>query len=152
MTEDVATEIKETTTVSKPQEVVKTTTTTAPPVKTGHPQEVFEQKKTIFRAYQIIWYILAVIEIILGFRMSLKALGASQLSDFTSFIYAISNPLAFPFSGILPTTLSGNSVLEWSTIIAAIVYALVAYGLIHIMQMVKPVSQKEVEQQVDNTP
>jgi hypothetical protein len=83
--------------------------------------------------------------------MTLKALGANQMSDFTSLIYAISNPLALPFSGILPNTLSGSSILEWSTLIAAVVYALLAYGLIHIMQFIKPVTQKEVEQKVDNT-
>lgn len=151
MLQDEVTETKETTTVSNPQEIVKTTTTTPPPVKTEHPQKAFDKKKTIFRVYQIIWFVLAVIEIMLGFRVALKAFGANQMSGFTNLIYAFSNPLALPFSGILPNTISGLSVLEWSTIIAAIVYALVAYGLIHIMQLVKPVTQKEVEQKVDNT-
>lgn len=150
----MAEEIQEVTIVStsnpQAQQVVKTTKTTPPAVKTGAPQQVFETKKAIFRTYQIVWYILAVIEVILGFRMTLKALGASPLSGFTDLIYAISNPLALPFSGILSSTISGNSILEWSTIIAAIVYALIAYGLIYIMQIVKPVSQKEVEQSVDN--
>lgn len=153
MEEETEVEVKETTTVSSPQEVVKeTTTVTPPPVKTEHPQKVFNKKKTIFRTYQIIWYILAVIEILLGFRITLKALGASQTSGFTTFVYALSDPFALPFAGILRTTIYNLSVFEWSTIIAAIVYLLVAYGLVHIMQMVKPVTPKEVEQGVDNTP
>ncbi|HWY78987.1 MAG TPA: YggT family protein [Candidatus Sulfotelmatobacter sp.] len=144
------TETKETTTVSNPDEMVKTTITTPPSIKVEHPQQVFNKKKTIFRAYQIIWYILGIIEILLGFRVALKALGANQLSGFTSLIYALSDPLTLPFRGILPNTISGISLFEWSTIIAAIVYALVAYGLIYIMQLVKPVTQKEVEQKVDD--
>lgn len=144
-------EVKETTTVSNPQQVIKTTTVTPPPVRTEHPQKIFNKKKTIFRTYQIIWYILAVIEILLGFRITLKALGANPTSGFTSFVYTISDLFALPFSGILPKSISGASVIEWSTLVAAIVYLLIAYGIVHLMQIVKPVTQKEVEQSVDNT-
>jgi len=150
MVDDNVTEIKETTTVSNPEEVVKKTTTTQPPVNTGRPQQVFNKKKTIFRAYQIIWYILGLVEILLGFRIALKALGANPLSGFTSLVYSLSDPLAMPFKSIFPNTVSGTSFFEWSTIIAAVVYALLAYGLIYIMQLVKPVTQKEVEQKVDD--
>lgn len=152
MVEETDVEVKETTTVSNPQEVVKTTTVTPPPVKTEHPQQVFNKKKTIFRTYQIVWYILAVIEILLGFRMALRALGASQTSGFASFVYALSNPFALPFAGILRTTIYDLSVFEWSTLVAAVVYLVIAYGIVHLMQMVKPVTPKEVEQGVDNTP
>ncbi len=128
-----------------------TTTVTPPPVKTEHPQKVFEKKKTIFRTYQIIWYLLAIIEVLLAFRMGLKAVGANPLSGFANLVYALSNPLALPFNGVIPSTISGASILEWSTILAAIVYLLIAYGLTHLMQMTKPVTPKEVEQEVDNT-
>lgn len=153
MAEDT-TEKQEVTTVSTSnpieREVVKTTKTVPPPVQTEHPQKVFEKKRTIFRTYQVVWYILAVMEVLLGFRVALKALGANPFSGFTGFVYALSNPLALPFNGILATTVSGNSVFEWSTLIAALVYALFAYGIVYIMQFVKPVTPNEVEQKVDN--
>jgi len=150
---DESKQVEQVTTVSEavPQQVVKTTTkVTPPPVRIEPPQQVYEKKKTIFRTYQIIWYILAVIEILLGFRMVLKALGANQSSGFTTLVYALSNPLALPFNGILPVSASDNSLFEWSTIIAALVYLLIAYGLVHLMQMIKPVTPNEVEQKVDN--
>lgn len=151
MDEEKQTEEVTTVSTAAPQQVVKTTTkVTPPPVKTEPAQQVYEKKKTIFRTYQIIWYIVAVIEILLGFRMVLKALGANQDSGFTTLVYALSNPLALPFSGILPIPVSGSSVFEWSTIIAALVYLLIAYGLVHLMQMIKPVTPHEVEQKVDN--
>lgn len=131
-------------------EEVKTTTTVTP----GHvdpPQKTFQKKKTIFRMYQIIWYVLAIIEVLLGFRMVLKALGANPYSGFASLVYVLSDPLAFPFAGILRTSISETSVFEWSTIIAAIVYALIAYGIVHLVQFMKPVNPREVEQEVDNT-
>ncbi len=130
---------------------IKRTTTVTPGVHTDSPQKSFQKKKAIFRTYQIIWYILAVIEMLLGFRMVLKALGANPLSGFTSLIYTLSEPLSYPFAGILRTSISQTSVFEWSTVIAAIVYAIIAYGLVHVLQLMKPVSPHEVEREVDNT-
>ncbi len=134
----------------KTQEIT-TTRTEAVAVNTEHPQKSFEKKKVIFRVHQIIWYILGFVEIMLGFRIALKALGANSGSGFTSFVYGLTNPLALPFQGIFSTSVSGGSVFEWSTIVAAFVYALVAYGIVYFIQLMKPVSPKEVNQTVDNT-
>ncbi|OGJ37722.1 MAG: hypothetical protein A2383_02340 [Candidatus Pacebacteria bacterium RIFOXYB1_FULL_39_46] len=104
----------------------------------------------MFRTYQIIWYILGLIEVVLGFRVLFKLLGANASSGFTNFIYAISYPFAQPFAGILGTTKSSGIVLEWSTLIAMIVYVVVAYGIVAFFQLVKPTDQEEVEQTVDS--
>lgn len=135
---------------SQPQQVVKTTKRVTPPVQTEHPQKVFEKKRVIFRSYQVIWYLLALVEVSLGFRLTLKAIGANPFSGFVSLIYGISDPLALPFSGIIRSGTYGSSVFEWSTIFAAIVYFLVAWGLVSLLQFLKPVTPKEVEQEVDN--
>jgi hypothetical protein len=113
-------------------------------------QKTYETKKAIFRAYQIIWYILGVIEVVLAFRIVLKFLGANSYSGFTNFIYAVSSPFALPFAGILRTTVSSDLVFEWSTLIAMVVYAVVAYGLVALFQMVKPTNPQEVDQSIDN--
>lgn len=147
------TEKQEVTTVSEiPQtQVIKTTKQVTPPVGTEPPQKVFQKKKVLFRTYQIVWYILGVIEVLLAFRMALKALGANPLSGFTSLVYAVSDPFALPFYGIFRITVAPQgSVFEWSTLVAALVYLLVAYGIVQLMQMAKPVSKEEVEQTVDN--
>ncbi len=129
---------------------VKTTQVVQPAVKVEHPQKTYQTKKTIFHTHQIIWYILALIEVLLGFRITLKALGANEFSGFTNLIYAITNPLAYPFQGILPTNATGGSVFEWSTIIAAIVYLLIAWGIVHLILLMKPVTPQEVINTVDN--
>ena len=146
------TEVQEVTTVTTPtaQRVVRQTSVVTPTVQTGSPQEAYDTKKVIFRSYQIIWYILGVIEVVLAFRILLKLLGASTFSGFTNFIYAISNPFALPFAGILRASNSENLVFEWSTVIAMAVYAVLAYGAVALFQLVKPTSQEEVEQTVDN--
>ncbi len=146
------TEVQEVTTVSEPatHQMVQKTRIVKPTVETESPQSAYETKKAIFRTYQVIWYILGVVEVLLAFRILLKLLGANPFSGFTSFIYAISNPFAIPFAGILGTTVASGMILEWSTLIAMAVYAVVAYGAISLFQLVKPTNQGEVEQTVDS--
>jgi uncharacterized protein YggT (Ycf19 family) len=133
-------------TTTKVQQVTTQTPVAAP---TEHPQKAYAKKKVIFRAYQIIWYILGVIEVLLIFRIILKMLGANALSPFVNLVYTLSDPLALPFRGIFQTAVVEGSVFEWSTIIAGVVYAIVAFGLVQLFQLVKPTTPQEVEQTVD---
>lgn len=151
MVESQTTEVQEVTTVSTPtaHQVVRKTKI-IPPIVTESPQKVYETKKVIFRTYQIVWYILGVVEILLAFRFILKLLGANPFSGFTNFIYAVSDPFALPFAGILRISVSSGMVLEWSTLIAMIVYGIVAYGIVALLQLIKPTTPTEVEQTVDN--
>lgn len=134
-------------------EIIRETTTTQeevqtmPQAKGAAPQKVYETKKTIFRFNQIIWYVLGVIEVILGFRIALKALGANPFSGFTNLVNSISDPLALPFRGILGTSASQGAVFEWSTIVAAIVYLCIAWGLVYFLNLIYPISPKDVETQ-----
>lgn len=126
----------------------KTTTRVAPEIQEEAPQKVFDKKKRIFRVNQIIWYVLGVIEVLLVFRITLKALGANQGSGFTSFIYSLTGPLALPFRGILGESISGDSLIEWSSVIAIIVYLVIAWGIIYFLDLVNPISQEEVTAEV----
>ncbi len=120
-----------------------------PLVKTEHPQKIYEKKKLILRTNEIIWVILGIIELILAFRVALKAVGANPYSGFTSFIYSISAPFALPFQGILNSNSGqGGSYFEWSTIIAAVVYFVIAYVIMMIVGLVRPVTPEEVESTV----
>lgn len=155
MTQQILTETQEEVTRVEqvtPKKVVKTTTKVIPPpVGEEPPQKAYNTKKAIFRTYQVLWYILGVIEVLLAFRLLLKLLGADPaLSGFTNFIFSLSNPFAEPFLGIVGLTYSGNSVFEWSTLIAMIFYWIVVWGIIEFFQLVKPVKPEEVEQTVDS--
>src|SRR3990172_8235132 len=111
---------------------------------TESPQKSYQKKKVIFRTYQVIWYILGVIEVLLAFRVLLKLLNANSASGFVSFIYALSSVFAQPFAGILKITASSGIVLEWSTLIAMAVYAVLAYGIVMLLQLIKPTTPEEV--------
>ena len=85
----------------------------------------------------------------MAFRVLLKLLGANAGSGFTNFIYTVSDPFALPFAGILGVT-GSVMILEWSTLIAMAVYAIVAYGIVALFQLVKPTNPQEVDQTIDN--
>lgn len=143
MTEE-KTEVTTVNTQSPQQVIKKTTIRPEPQVNGDPPQSVYETKKTIFRFNQVIWYILGLIEVLLVFRIVLKVLGAN-VTGFTSMMYAITNPLAMPFAGILPASISGASVMEWSTIIAAFVYLCLTWGLVYLLDLVYPITPEDVE-------
>jgi uncharacterized protein YggT (Ycf19 family) len=115
-----------------------------------HPQKVYAKKKVIFRAYQVIWYILGLVEALLAFRFILKALGANTGSGFTNFIYILSDPFALPFRGIFPTSVAQTNAIEWSTIVACIVYLIAAFGIVQLFQLIKPTNPQEVAENVDS--
>lgn len=133
----------------KPQPVDVYRPDSVTPLENQTPQQAYTKKKVIFRAYQIIWYILGVVEVLLAFRFVLRFLGANPDTGFTSFIYNLSAPFALPFRGVIRATQVGNSTIEWSTLIAMIVYLIIAYGLVKLFQLIKPTDPQEVESTVD---
>ncbi len=112
---------------------------------TSADKQVYRKRRDVFRADQIVWYILAIIEILLGFRFLLELLGANAYSGFASFIYAISLPFEAPFRGVFGVSAAGSTIVEWSIFVAAAVYAVLAYIISRFLRIIYPVSQRELE-------
>lgn len=89
-----------------------------------------------FTAERIVYYILGIIEVLLGFRLVFKLLGANPDSGFVSFIYEKSQVLLAPFTAIFRAEtapgIETTAVLEPSTIIAMVVYTLIAWGIVKL--------------------
>jgi hypothetical protein len=62
-------------------------------------------------------------------RIMLKLIGANPDSLFAVFIYGVSNFFLFPFAGLVGTPASGGMVLELTSIIAMLVYALLFWAV-----------------------
>lgn len=88
-------------------------------------------------ARRIVYYIWGILEVLLAFRLMLKLFGANPNSGFVSFIYSITQVFLAPFTAIFSNTTTHGfetrAVLEPSTIIAMIVYALVAWGIVKLI-------------------
>jgi len=102
--------------------------------------------KTLYRSTQVIWYILYVLEALLLFRFVLKLLGANAGAGFTQLIYSITAVPLAPFRFVFGTNSAGASILEWSTLLAMLVYYCVALGLIKAFAMSRTVHEAEADQ------
>jgi hypothetical protein len=106
--------------------------------------------KPLYRGTQIVWYVLSILEVLLAFRLVLKLLAANSAAGFTSFIYGITKPFASPFLSVFGITKVQGSVFEWTTVLAMIVYWLVAFAIIKLFVMSKSVSTPEAAAKLDN--
>src|SRR4029450_13306638 len=72
---------------------------------------------------------LALIQVILGFRLGFLLANANPSNGFVDFIYDISDPLTDPFQGIVSNRSVDGGVFEPASVIAMLVY-LVAGALV----------------------
>lgn len=85
------------------------------------------RRRSSYRLVQGIWLLFGIVEGILAIRFILKLLGANEAAGFASFIYGASAPFVAPFANLFANPGSGGSILELTTLIAIIVYALIAW-------------------------
>ena len=102
---------------------------------------VFEQARWVRSSavpvYRAIYFALDVVEVILVFRFMFRLLGVSSASGFAQFVYQLSTPLVTPFFGILRQSVTpSGAVFEWATIVAMLMYALLAYALVRLFALV----------------
>jgi hypothetical protein len=92
-----------------------------------------------YKTRNAIFYILGFIEVLLAFRFVFKLLGANPASGFVRFIYTLSGILTAPFSGIFSSYTSQGlvyrSIFEPSVIVALIVYAIAAWGIVKLIKI-----------------
>lgn len=90
-------------------------------------------------AANAVWFILGAIEILIGLRFILKLLGANPNSGFVEFIYSVTGVLTAPFDNIFGVASTQNgevrSVFEPSILVAAAVYALIAWGIVKLLTL-----------------
>ncbi len=88
-------------------------------------------------ATTIIYFILGVLEIVLGLRFVFRLLGASENNGFITFLYGFSHIFIAPFNGIFNDQAVGTkSVFELSTLVAMLIYALICWGLVALARLV----------------
>lgn len=109
-------------------------------VSTGSSTEIHTESRRPIEliAARIVWFIFGFIEVLIGVRFVLKLLGANAESGFVQFIHGFSNIFMAPFFAILDTSKASGAVFEWSALVAIVVYALVAWGIVALIKAVSP--------------
>jgi uncharacterized protein YggT (Ycf19 family) len=83
---------------------------------------------------QVINTITSLVIVVLLVRLILKILGANPAAGFSNFIYNFTATFLSPFANIFPSSTIPGGLIEWSTIAAMIVYAIIGYGLADIFE------------------
>ncbi len=89
-----------------------------------------------YNAARIVYLVFGIIETLILIRVILKLLAANPDAGFSSLIYGLTAPFVAPFAGVFPAPSGGGSVLELSSILAIIVYILLAWVIVRIIDLV----------------
>jgi len=100
---------------------------------------VIDKATSSQRMEYIIYFFFGALEILLAFRLILKLMGASLASTFVRLIYGITGIFILPFNGIFrrgyTPGLETTSILEPATLVAIIVYIILAWGIVKFVRI-----------------
>lgn len=105
--------------------------------------------KPLYRGTQIVWYLLGLLELLLAFRFVLKLFGANADAGFTSFIYGVTYIFTAPFLSVFNISKVAGSIFEWTTLLAMLVYWIIAIGIVKLFLIGKTVSTPEAAVKLD---
>jgi hypothetical protein len=88
-----------------------------------------ERRIFTFKATQLVWLLFGMLEALIALRIGLKLIGANPDSPIAALIYGFTSLFLAPFEGLMGTPAAGGMVLELSSVIAMVVYALIAWAL-----------------------
>jgi uncharacterized membrane protein len=93
-----------------------------------------ERELTLDRVAQFIWLVFGVIIGLIALRVVLRLIVANPVNTFADFIYDVTGVFLGPFFGLTgtPTTTDGIA-LEVSSLIAIVVYALIAWFIVKLI-------------------
>ena len=121
-------------------EIVKETVTTQ---NEGPKEAVTTETKRVASGSQtveyLIYFLFGTLEILLAFRLVLKLTGANIASGFVGLVYGLTGIFILPFEGIFrrgyAQGVETSSILEPSTLVAIVVYAVLAWGIVKLMRI-----------------
>lgn len=91
------------------------------------------QRHNLYQLSALIGFFFGVLEGLIGIRILLRLMAANAANPFAQFMYGFTSIFLAPFFGLLPSPAANGMVLEVSSIIAMIVYALLAWAIIRLV-------------------
>jgi uncharacterized membrane protein len=95
-----------------------------------------ERRYRLAKATQIIWLITGILEALIGIRVLLRLIAANPNAGFAAFIYDLTAVFLAPFLGLTTDPAANGAVLEISSLIAMLVYGLLAWGIVRVLWIV----------------
>jgi len=125
-------------------------------VRTTQHESGREQRVATFKATQLLWLLLGLLEAVIALRVAFKLIAVNAANPFASLLYKVTDFFVAPFASLTGAPAFGGMVLEISSIIAMIVYLLIAWALERTIYVLfyRPRGPVSVRQTIvaDNTP
>lgn len=111
-----------------------------PVVNTTTKNTSFKSEATSSQTVEyLVYFFFGLLEVLLAFRLVFKLAGASFSSAFIGLIYGITGIFILPFEGIFrkgyTEGVETTSVLEPSALVAIVVYAVLAWGIVKLLRI-----------------
>ncbi|MGQ0604541.1 MAG: YggT family protein [Anaerolineales bacterium] len=91
--------------------------------------EVAGRRAGLSRVTQLIWLLAGLLEALLALRLFMRLIAVNPDAPFAQLVYGFTAPFLLPFQSLIGTPSVGDAALEITTIFAMIVYALIAWAL-----------------------
>ena len=105
-------------------------------VQTTQKEPERERQIFTFKATQLVWLLLGILEGLLGLRFILKLIAANPDSPIAVFIYGLTGLFLLPFTGLTATPQLGGMILELATMVAMVVYALIFWAVERLVWLI----------------
>ncbi len=92
-----------------------------------------EYRETIYKVVQFVWLLFGGLEALIGIRIILMLIAANPANWFTTFVYQLSQVFLWPFQNIVANPAFQNHVLEITSFIAILVYALIGWAIVRLV-------------------
>lgn len=102
-------------------------------VRTTQHESGREQRVATFKVTQLIWLLLGILEAAIALRVVFKMIAVNAANPFAALLYNVTNFFLAPFANLTGAPAVGGKVLEISSIIAMVVYLLIAWALERIV-------------------
>lgn len=95
-----------------------------------------EKRIFTFKATELIWLLFGILEVMIGLRIIFKLIAANPGSPIVGLVYSFTDLFLLPFAGMTATPSAGGMVLEISSFLAMIIYALIAWAIERVIWVV----------------
>lgn len=106
------------------------TTATSEPAS----RPVTRDDRAILKLEDVLWFLIAVVEVLIGIRFILLLLGARTGVPFVDFWYHLTAPFIYPFAGMFGSLDTYNVYtgmrIELESLVAMLIYGLIGYLII----------------------
>jgi len=94
------------------------------------------RRQGVTRVVQAIWLLFGILEAAIGLRVFLKLIAANPSNLFAQLVYSFTDLFLWPFAGLTISPSTGGFTLEIPSVIAMIVYAVVAWVLASLVWII----------------